>query len=190
MSPVRQSDQQLKRSIAQQTKTMMDAVDNGTAEERIAAAERSNRAVEAYNARINDATIRKPQQFVTDTRAWAALASSAPCVHAINSGALNGVVFGTGEQNASLYDLSKQVDSVAAYRINRHITFRLNVTETLCTKTTRPQESRLPSMLGKDLAEKIVAQTGVEEFRDGAPFRIYRGLDLKVGGEGMRAFYG
>jgi hypothetical protein len=47
--------------------------------------------------------------------------------------------------------------------------------------SSRHSQEELPNVVGKDLAEKIVAQK--KEMKD------YTGLDLKVGGEGMAGFY-
>ena len=57
------------------------------------------------------------------------------------------------------------------------------------TEKPSVSENELADVVGKDLAEKIVAEQGKEVYRDGAPFKLYSGVDLKVGGEGMKAFY-
>ena len=53
-------------------------------------------------------------------------------------------------------------------------------------------ETDLEGFVGKDIAEKIVRGDGVDVGQRGfgsAAWRRLSGLDLKVGGEGMKAFY-
>jgi hypothetical protein len=49
--------------------------------------------------------------FVTDTKAWVALGIKQAIRQAIDAG-VDGIVFGTGEQNANLYSLERQVNSI------------------------------------------------------------------------------
>jgi len=122
--------------------------------------------------------------FVTDTKAWVALGIKRALMHAMDVGA-DGVVFGTGQQNADLYDLSKQVDTIYAgmaadgkYLIGADNGNNRDVIDTKATK------EELPALVGKELAEKIIRDVTDEDTN-----AEYRGLDLKVGGEGMKSFY-
>ena len=47
-----------------------------------------------------------------------------------------------------------------------------------------PTEKELPEYVGKELAERII-----EDIEEGNEEVRYSGLDLKVGGQGMKAFY-
>jgi hypothetical protein len=102
------------------------------------------------------------------------------------------VAWTPGSVQADRYDLSKQVSKINAYRVQ-------NAGEPVL-KDGQPQyrvqahdkdgrlaldqyvvERDLPDTIGKDLADKII------KARDGA--HDYSGLDLKIGGEGMKGFY-
>ncbi len=94
------------------------------------------------------------------------------------------IAWTTGEQQAARYDLSKQIDSIVAdaYDIAGETSWKLKV-ETVDGRDISPHsyipEKDLPDYVGKELASKIIAEGGGE----------YSGLDLKIGGEGMQAFY-
>jgi N12 class adenine-specific DNA methylase len=116
--------------------------------------------------------------FVTDTRAWVALGIKRAILHAIDVGA-DGIVFGTGQQNADLYDLSKQVDRVAVTPTGGvWVVTAWKDGASVLSKDAR-NESELAEIVGKDLAERAISENGGD----------YSGLDLRVGGEGMRKFY-
>jgi len=97
------------------------------------------------------------------------------------------IAWTTGEQQAERYDLSKQVDSVGAFK-KPDGTFDIEVMRDgrIVMEKSGVAENQLDEMVGKDLAAKIVNEDGKQE-KSG--FRIYSGLDLKVGGEGMKGFY-
>lgn len=94
------------------------------------------------------------------------------------------ITWTTGEQQAARYDLSTQVHQVGAKK-NADGTYALNAYKTkdgngVLLGQAIP-ENKLAENVGKDLADKIIKQP------DG--WKVYEGLDLKVGGEGMRTFY-
>lgn len=119
--------------------------------------------------------------FVTDTKAWVALGIKRAIMHALDVGA-DGVVFGTGEQNANLYDLSKQVDrlDIEPYGIESGVQqYRVTAMKDGARAIDRTvAEPELPNVVGKDIAKEAIA--GKTRFE---------GEGLRVGGEGMRAFY-
>jgi len=119
--------------------------------------------------------------FVTDTKAWVALAIKRAIMHAVDVGAA-GVVFGTGEQNANLYDLSKQVDrlDIEPYGIEAGVNqYRVTAMKDGAKAIDRTvAEPELANVVGKDIAKEAIA--GKTRFE---------GEGLRVGGEGMRAFY-
>jgi hypothetical protein len=135
--------------------------------------------------------------FVGKTEAWVSLALKRMIRYAAEHG-FERIAFTTGEQQADRYDLSKQVRSI-------EWSGRGNDTEKLVTITpldgndmefmVQPDgkvgsmsggqigneldDKRLDEVVGKDVAERILG----EKYGD------MRGNGLKVGGEGMRAFY-
>jgi hypothetical protein len=125
--------------------------------------------------------------FVTKTEGWLNLALKRIITMAAEGG-YDRVAFVTGEQSADRYDLSKQVDSIVytkeddgtyslvALKDNREVVERENVAK-----------SALPDLVGKEVAERIV--NGEGKALVGGPERELFGDNLKVGGEGMKAFY-
>lgn len=94
------------------------------------------------------------------------------------------IAWTTGEQQADRYDLSKQLDSVEVRKVkdsDRVTVYASKDNKNVITKQTSMEN--LPDIIGKDLARK--AQFGLQEGNSA----IYSGLDLKVGGEGMKSFY-
>lgn len=127
--------------------------------------------------------------FVTDTKAWTSLVIKRALMMAVQEGH-DGIVFATGQQNADLYDLSKQVDYIRAIK-NSDGTYWVmavqesesgNGTGSVLIDRDKLSESQLEETVGKEIAKKIAEQEVRKE-------EEYRGTDLKVGGEGMRAFY-
>lgn len=94
------------------------------------------------------------------------------------------IAWTTGEQQADRYDLSKQVDAVYYLR-NEDGTYTIGANEKGSSRdrelgrNVRPAD--LAEFVGKDLADKIT------ESQDRAG--RFSGVDLKVGGEGMKGFY-
>ena len=93
------------------------------------------------------------------------------------------VAWSPGEVHADRYSLAHHVDAVMATRLldgsgnYRVEAFKNN--DRLFDKTV--PEKELHDIIGKELAEKIAAQS--------AGLKKYTGLDLKLGGEGMLGFY-
>jgi ADP-Ribosyltransferase in polyvalent proteins len=116
--------------------------------------------------------------FVTATDKWLSLALKRVVKMAVD-GNYDKVAFVNGEQSAERYDLSKQIEQVEARKSGN--LYQLLVTDKTGSQVIDEDYSadKLPDVVGKDLAEKIIADGG----------GTYSGLDLKVGGEGMKAFY-
>ncbi|HUW32125.1 MAG TPA: LPD38 domain-containing protein [Planctomycetota bacterium] len=100
------------------------------------------------------------------------------------------IAWTTGEQQADRYDLSKYVDSLAIKR--RADDSGWNIAGDKGGVGVVGQDVRdlagLDDVIGKELAAKTrtdLSAPGMNEY-EGV---TYRGLDLKVGGEGMKAFY-
>jgi GGDEF domain-containing protein/2'-5' RNA ligase len=100
----------------------------------------------------------------------------------------DGISWTPGEQQAARYDLSRQIESLDAIGFGNG---KYDLTARMPDGRWREveldvSEEKLADHVGKDLAAKIVA---------GAPAagtvgrQTFSGLDLKVGGEGMKNFY-
>ena len=106
-------------------------------------------------------------------------------------GGYDKVAWTTGEQQAERFDLSKQIGAIEATK-NKDATYDVsafkddaalgrNRNPLIEKKSVTAEE--LSDLIGKDLAEKITKDVGYYETKK------YSGLDLKVGGEGMKGFY-
>jgi len=101
----------------------------------------------------------------------------------------------TGKQQAERYDLSKQVDELlykknddGTYQVSAQVQGRGN----LLGKEI--SENKLSDFVGKEVANKIIENSGrdVNLGANNQPKDIWKGLsgiDLKVGGEGMKKYY-
>lgn len=120
--------------------------------------------------------------FVTDTKSWTALAVKRAIKLAIDEGK-DGVVFATGQQNADFYDLSKHVGKIEAKEYAGGTTLNIYGKDGQYIKGEHfngATDPKIEEFVGKEMAQKIADSKGMGE---------WAGLDLKVGGEGMRAFY-
>lgn len=96
----------------------------------------------------------------------------------------------TGEQQAERYDLSKQVRRVYYLPETSKLSAQGHDGSILIEETVPPE--KVADYIGKDAAEKLFATPIREVWRDqnGAlSGHDLSGLDLKVGGEGMKGFY-
>lgn len=143
--------------------------------------------------KIHDSVPAAP--FVTKTDAWLNLAIKRVITMAAQEG-YDRVAFINGEQSADRYDLSKQVESIdwkdlgtggkfTTIKTNdgQYVEFKAKpdgtVAEARGSGGTQFNGQPLDAVVGKDIAAKIMeADSGK-----------LSGLDLKVGGEGMKAFY-
>ncbi len=158
----------------------------------------------------------EPASFVTKTEDWTNLALKRIIQHAVQEG-YDKVAWTTGEMQASRYDLSKHIDSldvtykpgsstyaVAGYKDGRDILGKADI-----------PEAELPTVVGKELAKKIVESPEVQQAKTGTELAFtpeqvrgmapdvanhmlslkkpanltLKGLDLKIGGEGMKSYY-
>lgn len=119
---------------------------------------------------------------------WPELSMKRIIRHAAELG-MDGVSWTPGEAQAARYDLSKQVDHISYSKSNDgawSFDARKN-RESLLKKRDLTLDG-VSEVLGKDIAKKMEDGVGHEI---GAPpgSGELRGIDLKVGGEGMKAFY-
>ena len=123
--------------------------------------------------------------FVTDTKAWASLAMKRAIMMAVEEGH-DKIAIITGEQAAGLYSLDKHVGAID-YSVtgdqNYHIAVYDQVGSPVGAAIPKSLDAEsLENYVGKEMAKKIVENATSET-------QSFTGLDLKVGGEGMRAFY-
>lgn len=99
----------------------------------------------------------------------------------------------TGAQQAERYDLSKHIKELAYEAIDDppgtyEIIARDHTGATVINEDEIPL-SRVEALVGKELAKKIESGEGEKTGGDYRNWRKLSGLDLKVGGEGMKGFY-
>lgn len=118
---------------------------------------------------------------------WPMLAMKRMVRYASENG-FDAVAWTTGEQQAERYDLGKQVDSINAQKtVDGIYSIQAMKDGQILVDRNDLRENQLAELVGKDLAEKIVAME-VKKYEDFAE-KEFTGLDLKVGGEGMKGFY-
>ena len=119
-----------------------------------------------------------PDAPMKDT--WYQLALKRAIQHAAENG-YDRIGLTTGSRQASRFDLSKQVERIIStkdgdgFRIFARDTNGKNHDMGVFTK------DGLSDVVGKDLAKKIESQ--------GKDTEVFEGVDLKVGGEGMKKYY-
>jgi Large polyvalent protein associated domain 39/ADP-Ribosyltransferase in polyvalent proteins len=125
--------------------------------------------------------------FIDKTDKWLALALKRVMKMAVDGG-YDRVAFVTGEQSAERYDLSKQISKVTYSSAGVLRAYNLNGDRVINQKT---EKEKLQDVIGKDAAEKLLAAPITNETNSGVTYPVQElsGLDLKVGGEGMKAFY-
>ena len=109
-------------------------------------------------------------------------------------GGYHGIAITPGDVQADRYDLSKQIDQIK-YIQNSDGTYDMSVrpkgerrdTMFIGDKSLNGlSEQELEGIVGKEVAQKMVSGEGPQ---GGDNYRSLSGLDLQVGGEGMRGFY-
>lgn len=104
------------------------------------------------------------------------------------------IAWTTGEQQAERYDLSKQIDSITWWKGQDGLYgIRADKGNESPVKQDGLKAEQLSNLVGKDIAKKIVDGEGKDESVKrnvgGIEAGKLSGLDLKVGGEGMKGFY-
>lgn len=137
--------------------------------------------------------------FVTDTRSWVALGIKRAIIQAVSSD-VSGIVFATGQENIDNYPAL--VELVSDIRVvgrtnmvtgekTRSLTIGLNKGGSIQLGVDANgvvDNSDRPGLHGKSLAD-IIGKEIADKVMSGKVPSVYTNLDLKVGGEGMRAFY-
>jgi hypothetical protein len=107
----------------------------------------------------------------------------------------------TGKQQAERYDLAKQINELSYKKIEDDLTLSLGdgpyYEVSAVDKNNSPvlkkqvTEKELPSLVGKEMAKKIINGEG-SGYPDGSissGSKVFSGIDLQVGGEGMKKYY-
>ena len=149
-------------------------------------------AIDNYNEYIrtnhNQGIKNIPDMPFKKTDQWVNLALRRMVRYAAENG-FDRVAWTNGEQQAERYDLSKQVDEIN-YTKNTDGTYDINAIkygEGKLFDKQSIQESELETYFGKDVSQKIINKEGRHYPQYNVS--VLQGSDLKVGGEGMKAFY-
>lgn len=131
--------------------------------------------------------------YINDTKAWVSLALKRAIRWAADNG-FDSVAFAKGDQNVDLYDLSKHIDSITYGRWvdGGDVLYNINANDRRGDSVfneTSVDIDRIEEVFGKEIAEKIKNGEGEKLGHADDSGRELSGLDLKVGGEGMRKFY-
>jgi hypothetical protein len=148
----------------------------------------------ADDARLNE--LKEKESRVPDApfkKNWHELAMKRLINHAAENG-YDKIAITPGAEQASRYDLSKQVNGLQYFKNDDgtyHLQANLNVRggeSRVLGEAITPDE--LEQHIGKEVAQKILKGEG-EQLGDvkGKPVSTLRGVDLQVGGEGMKGFY-
>lgn len=146
------------------------------------------RAIEKENNRVKDDVAEAPYR---NTDAWAMAMFKRALRDAVESGK-TWIGWTTGETQNDRYDLSKHVDTVTVEikeEGNRYVRLDMPTgdmnsmlvnSEGVIIKNASWKGKALDEVIGKDLADKVMASTS---------YYAFKGEDLKVGGAGMKGFY-
>lgn len=134
--------------------------------------------------------------FVTDTNSWVKLGLKTALKEAVAQGA-DQIAWTTGEQQNERYDLSKQVDYIQhedgfgstkyvdISTPNGLITFQIDKQG----KILENKNQQVPESIGKNLAD-VIGKDVTEKILNATKGGRLEGEGLKVGGKGMKGFYG
>lgn len=139
-----------------------------------------------------DATV--PDAPFKATDAWAGLAFKRALRMAVDDG-MDKIAWTKGEQQSERYDLSKQISEIRyAKDAGSYLIRAFDKSGDNTVIDERVPESKLEDYVGKEVAQKIIngdgSDRGASIFKGGTrDAKSLSGIDLKVGGEGMKGFY-
>jgi hypothetical protein len=120
--------------------------------------------------------------YITDTGDWTKLGLKQALKDAIEGGH-DYLAWTTGEQQAKRYDLSKQVSEIAYHPKGKALeVFDLEGNNIINEEGINPED--LADYIGKEAAEKLMNSTEIDR-----GYNILKGDNIRVGGEGMKAYY-
>jgi len=127
---------------------------------------------------------------------WYQLALKRAIQHAAENG-YDRIGLTTGSQQAARFDLSKQINELSYKKMDDKLTmslgdgayYEITALDKSGNRTIKKQvtEKELPDTVGKEMAKKIIANEGKDSGKNG--IKSFSGLDLQVGGEGMKKYY-
>lgn len=122
-------------------------------------------------------------------KSWPLLTMKRMIRYAVDNG-FDSVAWTTGEQQADRYDLSKQISDITYVKNEKDNTYDVSAHRKVETVWSDGKATLdvIENTLGKEIRKKIEEGKGVKGVDDKGT-RSLSGLDLKVGGEGMKAFY-
>lgn len=134
----------------------------------------------ALEGEVTDMPYKKTDQ-------WVGMAFRRVLKYASDNG-YNRVAWTTGEQQTKRYNLSEQIDEIN-YSYNAvDDLYNLDIVKDgKYVDSKRLQENELEGYIGKEVAKKIVSGKATKESSTG--LKTLSGLDLEVGGKGMKTFY-
>jgi hypothetical protein len=96
------------------------------------------------------------------------------------------IAFTTGKTQAERYDLSKQISKLSAQHLGagRYRVDAIDKNGKPAVMKITENEDELEGLIGKEFSKKII-----EDTKNKTVGKTYSGLDLQVGGEGMKGFY-
>ena len=140
-----------------------------------------------------------PAPFVNKTEGWLNLTLKRVLAMAVEGG-YDKVAFVNGEQSADRYRLSQQISRILLLENGEFQAFDKNDELVKSQKITDPEE--LTPLIGKDVVQKLINQEienitvkelNFREIARGNPNtfagRQLTGIDLDIGGQGMKTFY-
>ena len=134
-------------------------------------------------ASAEESAIRQGVPAAPFSKTWHELAMKRMLRWAAENG-FDRVTWDTGATAADRFDLSKHVGKVMWDEDTKTLTAWDPAQQRTVIQESGVTAEKLPDYIGKEVAEKLVAVVPDEEGS-----RILSGLDLKVGGEGMKGFY-
>ena len=153
---------------------------------------------DALQSEYVKATSGVPDAPFKDT--WHQLALKRAIKEAVDKG-YDRIGLTTGAQQAERYDLAKQINELSYKKMEDDLTLSLGdgpyYEVSAIDKNNSPvlkkqvTEKELPNLVGKEMAKKIINGEG-SGYPDGSissGSKVFTGIDLQVGGEGMRKYY-
>ena len=155
-----------------------------------------------YKKYINNSLGIEPAPYVTNTDHWVELGLKRALLEAARGG-YDKLVWTPGEEQAKRYDLSNHVDQVDYNPYSKTFTAYKDGEEVIRKRNV--EQNKIKDYIGHELAKKLANKTSdiVSDLNkhapsgtdlslayDNMPHRTgLEGLDLKIGGEGMKSFY-
>jgi ParB-like chromosome segregation protein Spo0J len=156
-------------------------------------ADEFNTVRDAYHAALDADQLRtgvKKAPYVTNTNDWVDLGLKRALLEAAKGGH-DKLALTPGDVAADRYDLSKHVSKIEYIKKpdgdNGYLLAHGHHQANLISKFVDDKD--LPGIIGKDVAEKLLSTAPTQKEGEDLHRHTLEGLDLRVGGEGMKKFY-